>query len=244
MKIPTLANYSCTLKNIRFNQNFKNSTYVDNRQISFRANNPYDLNYYEHGKNSGVSCYNGNHSYRPDLAIPTCKACAKLLDLKPNDSILDFGCSFGFYVKGFRTLGYDAKGFDISEYATSMADADTKPYVSTKRPEEKFDCIISKDVLEHVPYEELSETLSYIKNHSKKSLIVVPLADNGKYRVPDNEKDATHIIRENESWWQEQFQNAGLNVKKVLYELPPIKEKQTSAYPTGTAFFLLESKDA
>jgi hypothetical protein len=43
--------------------------------------------------------------------------------------------------------------------------------------------------------------------------------------------------------WQEQFQKAGLNVKKVQYELPPIKQKQTSAYPTGTAFFLLESKE-
>lgn len=243
MKISALANYSYIPKNIKNNQNLKNNISVDKRQIAFCANNPYNLDYYENGKNSGISCYNGNHFYRPDLAVPTCNACAKLLDLKPNETILDFGCAFGFYVKGFRSLGYDAKGFDISEYATSMADADVKPYISNKRPEEKFDCIVSKDVLEHVPYEELAETLSYIKNHSKKSLIVVPLADNGKYRVPENEKDVTHIIREDENWWQEQFQKAGLNVKKVQYELPPIKQKQTSAYPTGTAFFLLESKE-
>lgn len=197
--------------------------------------------YFENGKKSGLSCYE-NYSWRPDLTLPTCKKFIEFLGLKSGDKVLDYGCAKGFMVKGLREFGVDAKGFDISAYAISKAPDDVKKHLSNKiTPGEVFDWIISKDVLEHVEKGNLPSVLKQIKETSKKSFVIVPLAEDGKYIVPENEKDITHKIREPINWWLEQFNLAGLNITNLRYELQPIKIHQTENYPKGTAFISLKS---
>ena len=44
-------------------------------------------------------------------------------------SVLVVGCAYGFEVKGFRDLGIDAWGIDVSAYAISQADPSIAPYL-------------------------------------------------------------------------------------------------------------------
>jgi 2-polyprenyl-3-methyl-5-hydroxy-6-metoxy-1,4-benzoquinol methylase len=61
--------------------------------------------------------------------------------LSPSNTILDFGCGWGFLVRYLRSQGYSVNGYD--EYSEAFSD---------KRVlDERYDCIISQDVLEHVP---------------------------------------------------------------------------------------------
>lgn len=202
----------------------------------------YNADYYENGAAKGVSCYK-NYSWRPDVTLPVCSKYIEFLNLKKGDSVLDYGCAKGFIVKGLRQSGINAKGFDISEYAVSHAPNDVKPFLTNNFSfDKKFDWIISKDVLEHVEKNNLQTVLTEIKNNSNNSFIIVPLGKNGKYVVPENELDITHKIREPIEWWKDQFKKAGLSVEDVRFELPPIKEHQTSKYPEGTAFVVLKSQ--
>lgn len=60
--------------------------------------------------------------------------------LKPTHRILDFGCGGGHFVAYLKEQGYDAVGFD--EYSPKFGD---------KRVlNERYDCIVSQDVIEHV----------------------------------------------------------------------------------------------
>lgn len=197
--------------------------------------------YYENGKQSGLSCYM-NYSWKPDSTLPTCEKLIEFLQLKSDDKVLDYGCAKGFMVKGLRSFGIDAKGFDISNYAISSAPEDVKQHLSNDIVfQVPFDWIISKDVLEHVDKKDLGLVLNQIKISSQKSFIIVPLAENGKYIVPENESDITHKIREPIEWWLDQFDLAKLKVTDLRYELPPIKAHQTKPYPNGTAFISLKS---
>ena len=49
--------------------------------------------------------------------IPIAKEIVKRYKLKPGDKVLDIGCAKGFLVKDLLSIGIDAYGIDISEYA-------------------------------------------------------------------------------------------------------------------------------
>jgi SAM-dependent methyltransferase len=61
--------------------------------------------------------------------------------LKPTDRILDYGCGGGHFVEYLREHGYSAVGFD--EYSPKFGDK--------KVLDARYDCIVSQDVVEHVP---------------------------------------------------------------------------------------------
>jgi SAM-dependent methyltransferase len=89
--------------------------------------------------------------------------------VNPNAKILDFGCGAGGLVCEFRSLGYEAFGFDIHNYLSLKDPADSvyfgfSPGVATDSsdmrvdwsktkipfPDNMFDLIVSTSVLEHV----------------------------------------------------------------------------------------------
>lgn len=61
--------------------------------------------------------------------------------LEPRHRVLDYGCGSGHFVKFLKESGYDATGFD--EYG--------KEYGDRSVLDEQYDCIMSQDVIEHVP---------------------------------------------------------------------------------------------
>jgi SAM-dependent methyltransferase len=61
--------------------------------------------------------------------------------LKPSDRVLDYGCGGGHFVAYLRERGYTVSGFD--EYSSQFGDRSVL--------DQRYDCIVSQDVIEHVP---------------------------------------------------------------------------------------------
>lgn len=111
-------------------------------------------NYYRNECNSGNGKYEDFRSVFRDVA-------QKLKDEFAPKTVLDVGCAYGYLVEALRSLGVEAYGVDISEYAIAQADSKIKPYLSVqsaldKLPDnfpEKFDLVVTIEVIEHL-YEE------------------------------------------------------------------------------------------
>ena len=202
--------------------------------------NLYDRDYFECGIESGKSCYS-NYRWIPELTIPMAFRLIEYLNILPSDKILDFGCAKGYLVKAFRLLYREAFGYDISDYARATAPADIKNYILDDYHTENYDWVISKDVFEHIPYEEIDDTIKSLSIVAKKIFCVVPLGENNRYVIPAYELDATHIIRENLHWWENRFMENGLKVQVACYKVKHIKENWES-YEKGNGFFILSSK--
>ncbi len=207
--------------------------------------NKFNKDYYENGIKAGVSCYE-KYRWLPESTILAAKAYISYLNIKDNDTVLDFGCAKGFYVKALRILNINTKGCDISNYAIENCDNEIKEYVklcSLENPipyDEKFDFIIAKDVLEHMNLDQVDNFLNVTKKHiNKKMLIIVPLADNGKYRIQSDEMDVTHIIRFDKSEWERLFIENGWKISKSEYHIPDVKEKQYQENNKGTGVFVI-----
>ena len=134
------------------------------------------------------------------------------LKLKKNHIILEYGCAHGFLVKALNDFDIDTYGVDISKYALSKVDNEIKSKISLIKKnntinavkkmniKSKFDYVISKDVFEHIEPKTLSKLIKDLSKITKKKFVVVPLGDNGKYRIKSYSDDKTHIIAENENW--------------------------------------------
>lgn len=158
----------------------------------------FDEDYFLRGKQTGKSNFS-DYRWLPSLTIPVCKLIMRYLGGVPSppeknssvwkranssgDSVLDYGCARGYYVKALRGLGYDAWGYDISEWAIANCDESISKFVSTTLPQltaggpRSFDFILAKDVLEHIEEAELGDVIRYFIEHAHKAaFIIVPLA--------------------------------------------------------------------
>lgn len=215
----------------------------------------YDERYYQRGEELGVSCYT-NYRWLEDVVYPLAFRIIELLHLKENETILDHGCSFGYLVRALRKLYRQAWGIDISSYAISQVPEDTKPYVrlveknmpfppliyanSARVGFSSFDWITSRDVLEHISYENIGAEVLRIRQACRKAFIVVPLAENGKYVIEQAEHDSTHIIRENATWWFNLFVACGFTVTRLSFHEYGIKSPAYDKYERGYLYAFLE----
>lgn len=209
----------------------------------------YDKDYYENGTTLGISGYK-NYHWMPELTLPMVHEFITQLGIKKEDRIIDFGCAKGYVVKAFRLYHHEAFGVDLSDYALSQADTNTKEFLRasldaliTDFPScTNADWIIAKDVLEHIAYSELPNLLKKIKSVAKNLFVVVPLGNGKKYNIEDYEYDTTHIIREDLNWWSALFNEAGFKIKKASHKMPHIKENWQH-YHDGNGFFILVNGD-
>ena len=186
----------------------------------------YDENYFERGAEVGKSLYS-HYRWMPELTIPMCHHIIQYCNIG-REKVLDFGCAKGFSVYGLRLLGIDAYGVDMSEYAIKEAPRAIEKRVRVIKQYEDFNqqygLIIAKDVLEHIPYEDLENQLRIFYRNSQKVFIIVPLGTNGKYYIDSYEADKSHFIREDLYWWTEQVENVGYTITKSTYDLGPFKK--------------------
>jgi len=209
--------------------------------------NSFNEDYYERGISTGLSLYT-NYRWIPELTIPMCHEIVKLVNIRDTDTVLDFGCSKGYVVKGFRLLHYEAWGTDISDYAINHAPEDVRQYLTIIQPGDPlplpqngkalWNVTVAKDVLEHVDYDALPGVLRSIRDVTLRAYVVVPLGDGRKYYVPSYEMDVTHKIRQPLDWWVRVFNNAGFHVDFADYRHGHIKENWVST-PNGNGFFIL-----
>lgn len=197
----------------------------------------FNEDYFMNGVATGISNYE-NYQWLPDKTIPMVRAIKRYLDIRWFDSVLDFGCSRGYVVKAFRTIGVSAFGMDISKWAIKNCDPAVKPYVGHKLGH-TYSFILSKDVLEHISHKELSIVVSDLMSRASRALfIVVPLAveDNGDYVCPRDEADMTHKIRWTLTTWIEFLQETGPEfVVNGSFSIPGVKDAAKS-HPRSCGF--------
>lgn len=200
----------------------------------------FDEKYYEDGVRNRVSAYE-NYRWMPERTI---REASSIINRINFNSVLDFGCAKGFMVYAMKLLGKDSHGVDISEYAIANAHEKVKDRVThiTKASDirGRYDLIIAKDVLEHIPKEDIPETLKVLSDHCSSILIAVPLGDGKRYRIREYEMDITHVVREPEEWWLEKVVEAGFKIKHFDYQFDHLKENWTNDHPYGNAFIVGE----
>ena len=180
----------------------------------------------------------------PEATMSMVMAIIDKLAITPEHKVLDFGCAKGYVVKAFRLLRRQAWGCDISSYAIGSGDELVKDYIRlvTNDPvpfKFNFDFVTVKDVLEHIPEEELKEILKRLRECSDVVLVIVPLGENGEYFVPAYNLDPTHCTAWPWMKWKFEFENAGFNVRQFLFRFPGVKDNWAhNEY--GNGFFILE----
>jgi hypothetical protein len=198
----------------------------------------YDEDYFEHGVEKRISGYTDYH-FRPEYVFPIANWIKQ--ELYPVN-VLDYGCAKGYLVKALRLLDIEAYGYDISEYAIKTCDPDVKDFVSNIFEFPQFDLVIAKDILEHVDKKDLPQVLKDINSvtHTFGQLLaIIPLGDDGKFRIREYEMDITHVTKEDEEFWIKEFNKAGFRCDKFYYRVEGIKDNW-SQYPYGNGIFILE----
>jgi len=203
----------------------------------------YDQDYYESGVETCVSNYQ-NYRWIPELTFPLAVSIIDFLQIKPNETIIDYGCAKAYLVRALRMLHRDAWGSDISEYALSQADEEVKPYLIKTRVlledwkdrKSPFKYGICKDVLEHILEKELIDLLELF--NVEQLFTVVPLGSCGKYVAPSNNRDITHIICEDSSWWLNLFRRCGWVCTYSSTEVKGIKDSYSKVYPNSHLFMV------
>lgn len=203
--------------------------------------------YFEDGLASGLSLYK-DYRWLPELTIPMAASIAHTLGFAQHTTCLDFGCAKGFLVKALLYLGYNAYGYDISEYAVNHCDPEVLGRIYScvdelKLNVQSFDWLISKDVLEHIPYAQLPGALHSIKCIAKRSLIIVPLscASGESYIAPEYNEDKTHVVREPVEWWVQLFKKEGFTIDSLAFSMKGVKSSWFTRYPTANLFMQLST---
>ena len=171
-------------------------------------NKEYNKDYFEDGIKTGISGYE-NYHWMPERIHREIRAVINLLGIEPGQTVLDFGCAKGYWVRGFREYGIDAFGCDVSDYALGAADKSVKKFLTSKVPNRKFDYIVSRNTFEHLTEDDLKKLLKKFLKMTDVVFFTVPLVDpkTGDYvmQVPD----VTHKIRWTNSQWLICAENCG-----------------------------------
>ena len=139
-------------------------------------------------------------------------------------TVLDFGCgtgTLGAYVRRevLRPLKW-------SEYDPSVEGKDTIPT-------DRFDAIISVDVLEHIEPVSLDATLGWIRDHSRRQYHHVDCNETND-RLPDG-RDVHLIVRPPE-WWRDRLAVPGW----TLMEYHEHHKRKRGRYPRTSTTVIVE----
>lgn len=119
-------------------------------------------------------------------------------------TVLDAGCAIGYLVESLREKGVEAYGFDISEYAISNVTEEIKPYcavhsITDNLPgtfPQKFDLVITIEVLEHLFPEEGSKAIKNLCNYGDTIIFT---------STPSDIEDHTHLNVQQAEYWCKEF---------------------------------------
>jgi 2-polyprenyl-3-methyl-5-hydroxy-6-metoxy-1,4-benzoquinol methylase len=125
------------------------------------------------------------------------------LDIHPT-TVLDAGCAMGFLVESLRKKGIQSFGIDISEYAIQNVHPDVRPYCKvgsiTEAFPQRYDLIVSIEVLEHMPKEQAELAVQNICISTDDILFS---------STPFDYKEVTHLNVQPPEYWVEQFARNG-----------------------------------
>lgn len=214
----------------------------DNEHINTRFEGSfYDEDYFENGQESGKGWLQ-NYKWMPRRSFREAFGIIDYLQLNDDSYVLDVGCAKGFIVRALRELEYKADGCDISDYALSFApDGCWNCTDWTSHYNFGYTHIIIKDMLEHLTLEQLDEMLQTLKNIANTVLVVVPIGDDGVYRIPEYHMEISHLIAENEQWWIDTFNRNGWEIDKHAPHVTGLKDNwQGHANGVGNHVYVIK----
>lgn len=201
----------------------------------------YNEDYYERGKETGKG-WLSNYHWMPRRTFKEAFAFIDTLNLDENSYILDWGGAKGFIVRALRELEIKADVCDISDYALQFAPNGSwncSRDESWEEHRDQYTHIIIKDTLEHLTKNQLQEMLQKFKIVAPKIMCVIPMGDNGIYRIPEYSVEVSHLIAEDENWWRNEFWKGGWRVVKECYHVPGLKDTWAHI-EKGNYVFVLE----
>ncbi len=155
--------------------------------------NYFDADYYAHGCGEP---YGRSEAW---LALFNAIADRIVQDIGPA-SVLDAGCAMGLLVEALRQRSVEAYGLDISEYSISKVATEYASFCrvgSVSEPfAQRYDLIISIEVLEHMPAAESEKAVANFCQHTDDVLFS---------STPFDYKEATHFNVQPPEYWAELF---------------------------------------
>jgi SAM-dependent methyltransferase len=129
--------------------------------------------------------------------------------IDPESTILDYGCSLGFLIKGFEKAGFkNVFGYDVSDWAVEQARNNGCRILA--HAQGTFDLGIFLDVLEHMSDQQIAELFSGLK--LDKVLVRIPCAvaeQPDRFHLEVSRRDVTHINCKTDQDWIEVFKSLG-----------------------------------
>lgn len=143
-------------------------------------------------------------------------------------NVLIVGCGSGELVARLRSLGVDCQGVDDSEEKINAAPRHLRPFLQVSTLDElpyeddRFELVISMEILQDFPRGELSELASEINRVSSKYILHKIITLENRFLSKKLTKDASPLSLTNHKFWVNFFHNLdGVTFpKKQIWHLP------------------------
>lgn len=153
----------------------------------------------------------GNRVIIPDLL-------KELIEFEKINSILDFGCGKGFLSKEIKI-----------QYPESVVYSWDPAFNNEEELPESVDLVITTDVLEHIEFENLNNTLLKLKKISTRFQYHLIACHKAVTILPDGRN--AHLIIKTPDWWQDSLRRLDFNILKenIISRISTIKKGKTLA---------------
>jgi SAM-dependent methyltransferase len=129
--------------------------------------------------------------------------------INSESTILDYGCSLGFLIKGLEKAGFkNVSGYDISDWAVAQARKNGCKILN--HAQGTFDLGVFLDVLEHMTDQQIIELFGQLQ--LDKVLVRIPCAvaeQPDQFYLEVSRRDPTHINCKTDQDWIEIFNRLG-----------------------------------
>lgn len=176
----------------------------------------YDARYYVHNHLRHLNAWYG-FIVRAYYRYVAYQCMIKPTQLPPGSRVLDLGCGLGVLAEQFDQLGYPVVGLDVNQAAIEQSVcpqhcALVETTACLNYPDQYFDLIVSREVLEHIPASEIDGCLHEWDRVGKGSMVhIIAVTERGESALTD----PTHVNVKPERWWRDTFERHGYKVSQA-----------------------------